>query len=108
MPEFRYELFRLRAETPERPGDHGFLPLGRGFPCSRQARDDAVLVRRPSTDLGEGLGSESTEVIGSFRGRLEEREKEWHGSSGRSAENSQRPGGLSQSHFLLLIESFRG
>ena len=95
LSEPRDELFRLRAEPPERPGDRGLLLLGRRLPGLRQAGEDAVLVRRPSTDLGEGLGGQPAEV-GDFPGRLERRKEEGHGGRGGSAEDSQGPDRLGQ------------
>jgi hypothetical protein len=108
LSEFRDELFRLRAETPESPGEYGFLLRGRGCPCSRQARDDAVLVPRPPGDLDEGLGDYPAELIGTFRGRLKRRYQQRYGGRGGSAEDSQRPGGLGLSEFTPIIRSLPG
>jgi hypothetical protein len=69
LSESFHELFRLGAEPPERPADRGLLPLGRRVPGFRQAVEDAVLVRCPTSDLDESFSGQSAEV-GGFPGRL--------------------------------------
>ena len=90
--EFRHELFRFRAESPESLGDRVFQCGRRCNPCFGKACADAILIRRSLRDLREGHGDSATQLVGIFRSRFKVRYEQWHGGPGGSAEQSQRPG----------------